>query len=181
MLAHHYQLYEQLPVEKQGGDTGQSLLNDEHVQTTARTYLTSLATGDVTPKKFQHALNEQVLPSLEYTLNVGLLECTARQWLIKLGWQRKALRKGVYMDDHKRINVKKYRNEVFLPLMASLDRRMVHWDVEESEGGNANKRELKRTDLRLGPGEKRIVPIYQDESSFHVNEYKSNVWYAPQT
>ena len=57
ILAHHYELYEQLPVEKRGGDTGQSLLNDEHVQKMARTYLTSLPTGEVTPKNFQHALN----------------------------------------------------------------------------------------------------------------------------
>jgi hypothetical protein len=39
MLAHHYQLYEQLPVEKRGGDTGRSLLNDEHVQTTQQGHI----------------------------------------------------------------------------------------------------------------------------------------------
>jgi len=31
VLAHYYQRYEQLPVEKQGGDGGRSLLNDEQV------------------------------------------------------------------------------------------------------------------------------------------------------
>jgi len=83
------------------------------------------------------------------------------------------------MDGHKRIDVKAYRDQVFLPLMASLEKRMVQWDVKESEGGNTGERELKCTDPRLGPGEKRIIPIFQDESSFHVNEYKSSAWYAP--
>jgi len=74
MLACHYQLYEQLPVEKQGADSRKSLLNDKQVQKAARTYLLSLPTGDVTPKKFQHALNKRILPSLGYNLSVGLSE-----------------------------------------------------------------------------------------------------------
>jgi hypothetical protein len=91
----------------------------------ARTYLTSLPMGKVTPENFQHALNEQILPPLGYTLSIGLLECTAWKWLIKLGWQQRALRKGVYMDGYKRIDVKTYHNQEFLPLMASLEKRMV--------------------------------------------------------
>jgi len=83
------------------------------------------------------------------------------------------------MDGHERIDVKAYCDQVFLPLMASLEKRMVQWDVKESEGGNTGKRELKHTDPRLGPGEKRIIPIFQDESSFHVNKYKSSAWYTP--
>jgi len=74
-------------VEKQGADNRKSLLNDEQVQKAARTYLLSLPTGNVTLKKFQYALNEQILPSLGYNLSVGLLEHTAWQWLIKMGWQ----------------------------------------------------------------------------------------------
>ncbi|KAI0058049.1 hypothetical protein BV25DRAFT_1919585 [Artomyces pyxidatus] len=40
-LARHYQLFEQLPLEKRGGDRGHSLLNDEAVQGAARQWLTS--------------------------------------------------------------------------------------------------------------------------------------------
>ena len=85
-LACHYQRFEQLPPEKRGGDGGHSLLNDERVQTAARTYLTGLPTGDVTPRDFCRTLNEWILPLLGYMLDVGLSECTARRWLIKLGW-----------------------------------------------------------------------------------------------
>jgi len=78
------------------------LLNDEQLQAAARTYLMSLTTGEVTPTKFGLALNEQILPLLGHTLNAPLLNRTMRRWLVKLGWQRKELRKGVYMDGHER-------------------------------------------------------------------------------
>ena len=124
-LACHYQIFEQLPPENQGGNRGHSLFNDESVQRAARAYLTGLPTGDVTPRHFQHALNGQILPTLGYNLEVGLSEHTARHWLFKLGWQQTRLKKGVYMDGHEREDVKDYRQRIFLPKMASYERRMV--------------------------------------------------------
>ena len=50
------------------------------------------------------------------------------------------------MDGHERPDVQKYREEVFLPLLASLDTRMVHWVLEGSE--------LVRKDPNLQLGEK---------------------------
>jgi hypothetical protein len=170
-LARYYQLFEQLPVEKRGGDRGHSLFNDERVQTAARVYLSGLATGEVTPRKFHHALNEQILPSLGYTLRDGLSERTARRWLVRLGWRRTRLKKGVYMDGHERPDVKEYRDKVFLPLMASYERRMRHWTFEGPEP--------QCIEPNLEAGEKRIIAVFQDESSFHANEYKQNIWCAP--
>ena len=71
-------------------------------------YLTGLHIGDVTPKDFQCALNKQILPTLGIMLEVGLSEHTAQRWLYKLGWQWTRLKRGVYMDRHKREDVKKY-------------------------------------------------------------------------
>ena len=86
-LARHYQLFEQLPANNQGGDYSHSLLNDERVQTSARTYLLDLPVGDVTTARFHHALNERILPSLGYALKgTGLSLHTAWRWLYKLGW-----------------------------------------------------------------------------------------------
>jgi len=45
--------------------------------------------------------------------------------------------------------------------------------------GPGSGRELKCKDPELKPREKRVIPVFQDESSFHVNEYKSSAWYAP--
>jgi hypothetical protein len=64
LLARHYQLFEQLPIEKCSGDRGRSLLNDERIQTALRAHLLSLAKGEVTPKRFHHSLNMQILPTL---------------------------------------------------------------------------------------------------------------------
>ncbi len=74
------------------------------------------------------------------------------------------------MDGHERPDVIEYRINVFLPLMASLERRMVQWVLRESK--------LVHVDPELGPGEKRVIAVFQDESSFHVNEFKKTTWYA---
>jgi hypothetical protein len=107
-LACHYQRFEQLPPEKRGGKGCHSLFNDEGVQGAARAYLTALCIGDVTPMKFWHTLNNQILPMLRYVLDIRLSECTAQCWLYKLGWQQTRLKKGIYMDGHERDDVKEY-------------------------------------------------------------------------
>ena len=98
-----------------------------------------------------------------------MLECTARQWLIKLGWQHTILRKGVYIDGYKRPDVVEYRRNDFLPLMALHEKNMVQW--------LANRTEC--VDPKLGLGDKRVIAVFQNESSFHVNEYKQIVWCTP--
>ena len=67
-LAWHYQLFKYLPASNQGGDGSRSLLNDEWVQTVARTHLLDLPVGDVTATQFHCTLNEHILPSLGYML-----------------------------------------------------------------------------------------------------------------
>jgi hypothetical protein len=125
-LAHHYQLFKHLPAGTQGGDVGQSLLNDEQVQMVARTYLLDLPVGKVTSAQFHHALNEWILPLLGHVpMESGVSLCMAWQWLCKLGWWCTEMKKGVYMDGHERPDVVEYCNKVFLPLMALLERRMV--------------------------------------------------------
>jgi hypothetical protein len=57
-LAQHYQLFEQLLKEKQGAAGGQSLVKDEQVQTAARAHLSSVPTGEMTPRQFHKALND---------------------------------------------------------------------------------------------------------------------------
>jgi hypothetical protein len=149
------------------------MLNDERLQAAARAHLMSLPTGEVTPTKFGRALTERILPSLGIVLKEPLSNRTMRRWLVKLGWRRKELKKGVYMDGHERQDVKDYRQNIFLPLMALHARRMVTW--EPSESGS----DLVRIDPDLRPGEKRVIAVFQDKSSFHANEYKRNIWCAP--
>ena len=65
-LVWHCQVFEQLPIEKQGGEKmACSLLLDEHNKTAAQLWLTSQQVGQVTPHQFQHALNKEILPAME--------------------------------------------------------------------------------------------------------------------
>ncbi|KAM6493443.1 hypothetical protein JOM56_011577 [Amanita muscaria] len=88
-LAWHYQEFEELPVERRGGENNaRSWLHDEAVQSRTRDWLTSQKTGKVTPRCLQHALNEVIFPDLNIILKSPLCERTARRWLIKLGWRQ---------------------------------------------------------------------------------------------
>jgi hypothetical protein len=170
-LACHYQLFEQLPREKHGGvKKGCTLLLDEVLKTAARDWLMSLKTGEVMPRCFQHALNNRILPSLNIALKKPLCKRTARRWLIKLGWRMTQIRKGVYLDGHEREDVVKYRNEEFLPRMKEFESRMTHYILDGEV--------LKPIEPVLAPDKKKIIPLFQDESCFHANEYKSSAWSA---
>jgi hypothetical protein len=81
------------------------------------------------------------------------------------------VRKGVYMDGHERLDIVEYRNNVFLPLMASFERRMAQW---KPEGPG-----LVHVEPDLRPGEKRVIAVFQDKSCFHANDNKQNAWCAP--
>lgn len=169
-LARHYQLYEQLPIERRGSAGGRSLLLDETVKSTARGWLMTQKAGTVTPRRFQRALNDDILPSLNITLAKDLCERTARRWLIKLGFRRTVLRKGVYKDGHDRDDVKKYRDTEFLPRMAKFEARMTQYRLE---GGG-----LVPVKPILKPGEREVIALFQDECCFHANDYKTSAWYV---
>ena len=76
------------------------------------------------------------------------------------------------MDGHERPDIIDYWMNSFLPLMAQYEKRMVHW---VADGPN-----LMCIDLKLGLDDKRVIAVFQDKSCFHVNEYKANIWCAPQ-
>ena len=143
------------------------------MQTVARTYLTSLPTGEVTLSHFCRMLNKHILLLLGYTLQNKLSERTAQQWLARLGWRNQLLRKGVYMDSHERPDVVEYCNQTFLPLMAEYRKRMANWELQGSKL------------VHIGPvlelGEPQIIMLFQDESFFHANEYKRTIWCVPFT
>jgi len=169
-LARHYQVFEQLPREKRGGEKeARSPLFDERVKRAACGWLTSQAVGQVSPRRFQEALNVEILPSLSIELKRPLCERTARRWLLKLGWRLTMLKKGVYMDGHEREDVVKYRNEVFLPAMARFEERMTHF-----EGPT-----MTQTPPTLKDGEKEVIPQFHDESCLTVNDFKAKAWLGP--
>jgi hypothetical protein len=168
-LARHYQIFKELPVEKRGGSqNARSWLYDEKVRLQTTNWLTSQKTGDVTPRKLQQALNNSIFPDLNIAVKNPISERTARRWLIKLGWRRTAVRKGVYMDGHERADVVEYRNKIFLPAIAKFERRMA-----QHAGPLA---ELKKIMPEPIEGQRRIIIQYHDESCFHANDDARNLW-----
>jgi len=72
------------------------------------------------------------------------------------------------MDGHERDDVVKYRKEVYLPMMAKFEERMVHFEGPE----------LVRVEPNLPPGVREIKPYYHDECCFHVNDNTKDAWYV---
>ena len=170
-LARHYQIFEQLPKERRGGiKNARSILKNETVCNSARAWLFQQEKGKVSPIKFKHGLNDIILPSLGIFPSKPLCERTARRWLVKLGWQRTTIKKGVYLDGHERSDVVKYRQDEFLPQMLEYERRMARYELL----GN----DLTRIAPTLRPNEKELIPEFHDESSFHAFEHTSSVWYV---
>jgi len=69
------------------------------------------------------------------------------------------------MDGHKQEDVVEYWQKVFLPLMTKFEECMVHY-----KGPN-----LKHVEPILKPREHKIIPNFQNESSFHANEQVRNL------
>ncbi|EAU92024.2 hypothetical protein CC1G_06011 [Coprinopsis cinerea okayama7 len=176
-LARHYQIWEQLPVEKRGGyRNGRSVLKDESVQQAARGWLTAQKLGTVNPSRFRDGLNSEILPSLGISLKKPLCTRTATRWLWKLGWVKTKIGKGVYVDGHEREDVVHYRKHYYLPKMKEYSRRMTHYEPSDPKSPASD---LKAVPPILGEGEKEIVAVFQDESCCHANEFEGHAWLKP--
>jgi len=68
------------------------------------------------------------IAGIHHKIKNALSSGTAHSWLLKLGWNWKEVRKGIYKDGHEREDLRQYRNNIFLPRMAALKLRMMEWD-----------------------------------------------------
>lgn len=104
LLRHH-----RLPLSNAGKKGGPaSLLDNEDVLRAVRVYLC------------KH-VNSVILPALELTESKATIcERTAINWLRKLGYQCKDVRKGIYIDGHERPDVIETRTK-FLKKMAQYE------------------------------------------------------------
>ena len=168
-LACHYQIFEHLPKERRGGiKNSQSVMKNKAVLCTSCAWLIQQKKGSVTPGNFQKGINEVILPSLSIFPSRPPCEWTARQWLIKLGWQHTKIKKGVYIDGHERADVVSYRQNVFLPKMLEYE----HWMTKHEQVGD----KLQHIAPTLGAGERELIPEFHDETSFHAFEHKTTFW-----
>ena len=88
----------------------------------------------------------------------------ARRWLHRLGYSWRHAKKDVYVDGHERPDVVAAR-KVFVDKFLTLEPRFARW-TEEGE--------LMQS--VLPEGEREIVAVTHDESTFHTNDGRRDMW-----
>ena len=93
------------------------LVNSVQSRHLFKMYLAAQKLGTITPKFLCKQVNEVILPTLGLTKkNASICECTAINWLKKLGYERKDVKKGIYVDGHERPDVVEYREMFLVPM-----------------------------------------------------------------
>ena len=146
-----------------------TLFEDEEVMTAVREYLNNNGWQSTLQGVVQAV--EDVTGSRRSTEIMGLQEVnsdtssttisprTAARWLAKIGWVYDRDGKG-YVDGHEREDVVAYRNNVFLPKMASFEPELSKFD----ENGAISKPST------------RFVLVTHDESTFSANDDSNYHW-----
>ncbi|EIW73824.1 hypothetical protein CONPUDRAFT_68340 [Coniophora puteana RWD-64-598 SS2] len=169
--ARHFEAMGSLKPGQQGkrpsgsSGSGESALDDEAFSLGVKSFLRTLAPGTVTPTLLQHHVNEHLFPSLKLR-KTSISKRQARRWLYRLGYRLKSHQKGVYWDGHERKDVRKHRQE-FCDLLKSLEPYMAMYEGPE----------MKEVPPNLAEGEVEHVFIYQDESTFHDNDFQGQGYY----
>ena len=139
---------------KHCGNAG-SILHDEEFRLSAREFVHCHAykrgEPNMTTKDFSDWIEER--------FGVSVCIETARVWLHDLGFTQKHHHKTVYFDGHEREDVVAYRKE-YVNKMDELDRRCLY-------PGHTPE---------LLPGEKPLIQIHHDESTFYANADQSSHW-----
>ena len=119
----HLLQHQQLPPSKVGMYHGQyTLLDNENVLHAVRRYLAAQNLGTIMPEQLCQNVNEVILPALNLTgKNSSICKRTAINWLKKLGYVCKDVKKGVYHDGHECPDVVEARKK-FLTCMKDYER-----------------------------------------------------------
>ncbi|KAF8584145.1 hypothetical protein K439DRAFT_1616933 [Ramaria rubella] len=145
-----------------------TLLDNETVRLNICKYLVSLKLGDITPLTFMKQVNTVILPSLRvHGKKSAICETTSHNWLIKLGYQSREAKKGLYIDGHEHPDVIESRR-VFLKEIAGYRKFMPM----------VNNETLELIMPDLGPNETLHVVINHDEMSVANNEQCRCAWLA---
>ncbi|KAF8543086.1 hypothetical protein BDD12DRAFT_933621 [Trichophaea hybrida] len=166
-----------VPEEKRGCfSKTRSWFNDEGVQNAVRIWLQDQREEDITAYTLAKTIGEyldskRAIPVLENIFQFGaggnrVRARTARRWLKKMGLVHGRYTKGVYVDGHERTDVVEYRTKVFIPLWKRYQDRFV---IFKEDGSWKIPHDLPE-------GEKPIVLITHDESTFNANDGKQKGW-----
>ena len=122
LLCHYH-----LPLSKAGKKgVPVSLLDNEDILHAVQVFLTTQKLGTITPFILCEHVNSVILPALELTKSKATIcEWTTINWLCKLGYQCKDVRKGIYIDGHEHPDVIETQAK-FLEKMAQYEWWVIH-------------------------------------------------------
>jgi len=107
----------------------------------------------------------------EQTKKSGIRSRTARNWLKRLGYNWRDVKKGVFLDGHERDDVVEYRQR-FLKDMNGL----LPYFVEFAADGTIQDKVYPVDCVVGGPDRRPIIMITHDESIFSANDGKHQAW-----
>ena len=160
--AEEYLITGEFPEFKQGEHAKTfSIINNEMNRAELTSQLRSWSDVDRTPDILMKHCNEpDGLLSKMNQAPSQISYSTAKRWMIELGFKPVTASKGWFTDAHERDDVVASR-ETFLKEMFELERRMCLFEGENME---------TRIEPDLLDGEKEVVLITHDESTFYCNE-----------
>ncbi|KAJ7190599.1 hypothetical protein GGX14DRAFT_321596, partial [Mycena pura] len=153
------------------GEWNDSMLADEDLANDIRLHLQSLG-KEITVDKLVQYLNSPEI-RVEHGIDKPVSLTTARRYLDELGYRFTSPKKGQYVDGHERADVVYYRDNVYLPRLFELHKRVRVFDND----GNPIE----------GPfavSGHRVIVWYHDESIFYAHDRRRETWYhkdAPAT
>ena len=132
-----------------------SIINNANFRINARDYVhkSSFKRGapNMTLQEFQHWVQS--------TYDRNICVETARAWLLDLGFSRKNHHKSVYFDGHEREDVVECRAE-YVKKLSEVDKQCRY---------NGHTPQLQ-------PGEKELIQVFHDESTFYSNADQACYW-----
>ncbi|KAJ7233607.1 hypothetical protein B0H12DRAFT_1028362, partial [Mycena haematopus] len=145
------------------GDWNESLLVNEGLCTDIKLHLQEIGNHITAEKVVEFLALPEIMEKHGITRTISIR--TARRYLRALGYQYTEIKKGQYTDGHEREDVVHERDNVYIPKIKALERRMKHWGRDGSP--------------EFGPPRqgKRVVVWYHDESIFYAHDRKRKSWY----
>jgi hypothetical protein len=101
----------------------------------------------------------------------GIKSRTARNWLHRLGYSWKDIKKGVFYDGHERPDVVQARKEFLQEL-----KEMEPYLVEFNPDGTMKEKDYPADCKVFGEKRRPVIIIVHDESTFHANDGRHQAW-----
>ncbi|KAG2214149.1 hypothetical protein INT45_012098 [Circinella minor] len=142
-----------------------AIRSNEDVKEAARKWIISTKPEKRGIPELLKYLNHTIIPSI-FNLPGNISASVFWNYMVEWGYSYRANKKAVYYDGHERADVVQYRKE-WASKMVEYNHFMEKYNEDDV---------TKVTLPDLPEGQKQIVMVTQDESTFYSNELPTNLW-----